>query len=301
MMTTELTAEQIRQYHDEGYLVVENFASDEECQALKGRMAELISDWNVEDTSVFTTKEQARTSDDHFMDSANRISFFLEEDAEKNGMLQKDKSHAINKAGHALHIHDPVFKNFVQSGKVSSAVHKMGYKSPSLVQSMYIFKQPKIGGEVTEHQDSSFLTTNPPSCLGLWVALEDATLENGCLWGRPKSHKGGVYSYFTRNTNPNWKEDGETRMVMKPTSTAPDPKTEGDSYVPLMMKAGDAVFLHGAFMHKSYANKSGKARHSFQLHLVEGPSGGAQWSEGNWLQYPPGQSFAQFENYPQDI
>ena len=40
---------------------------------------------------------------------------------------------------------------------------------------MYIFKQPKIGGEVVCHQDSTFLYTKPESVVGFWVALEDAT------------------------------------------------------------------------------------------------------------------------------
>ena len=45
---------------------------------------------------------------------------------------------------------------------------------------MYIFKQGKIGGEVTSHQDSTYLFTTPhQTCLGLWLALDDATVENG--------------------------------------------------------------------------------------------------------------------------
>jgi phytanoyl-CoA hydroxylase len=50
---------------------------------------------------------------------------------------------------------------------------------------MYIFKQPRIGGEVTCHQDSAFLYNDPISIAGLWFALEDATTENGCLWAIP--------------------------------------------------------------------------------------------------------------------
>ena len=42
---------------------------------------------------------------------------------------------------------------------------------------MYIFKQPKIGGEVVCHQDSTFLYTEPESAVGFWVAIEDATIE----------------------------------------------------------------------------------------------------------------------------
>lgn len=52
-------------------------------------------------------------------------------------------------------------------------------------QSMLIFKQPFVGGEVVPHQDSSFLATSPLSCVGIWLALEDATRDNGCLWALP--------------------------------------------------------------------------------------------------------------------
>ena len=54
---------------------------------------------------------------------------------------------------------------------------------------MYIFKQPNIGGEVTCHQDSTFLYTEPIDIVGLWFALEDATIENGCLWAIPGGHR----------------------------------------------------------------------------------------------------------------
>ena len=50
---------------------------------------------------------------------------------------------------------------------------------------MLIFKQPFVGGEVVPHQDSCFVATDPLSCVGIWLALEDATRENGCLWTLP--------------------------------------------------------------------------------------------------------------------
>lgn len=50
-------------------------------------------------------------------------------------------------------------------------------------------QQPGIGGEVVPHQDNSFLHTDPATCTGLWLALEDATVVNGCLWAIPGSQK----------------------------------------------------------------------------------------------------------------
>jgi hypothetical protein len=64
----------------------------------------------------------------------------------------------------------------------------------------YIFKQPLIGGEATSHQDSCFLFTTPrQTCIGLWLALQPATLANGCLWLRPGSHTEPVRRHMARN------------------------------------------------------------------------------------------------------
>ena len=91
--------------------------------------------------------------------------------------------------GHGLHLADPTFRKYAQSVKVAALARALGWTDPVLPQSMYIFKQPRIGGEVTSHQDSTFLFTEPrQTCLGLWLALEEANLGNGCVWGRPGSH-----------------------------------------------------------------------------------------------------------------
>lgn len=56
-------------------------------------------------------------------------------------------------------------------------------------------QQPGIGGEVVPHQDNSFLYTEPRSCTGLWLALEDANITNGCIWAIPGSHK-SIHPHF---------------------------------------------------------------------------------------------------------
>ena len=116
----------------------------------------------------------------YFLDSASNVSFFFEEGAfDDDGNLQRQKEVSINKIGHALHDLDPAFRKFSRSDKMKALLDSLGYREPTPVQSMYIFKQPKIGGEVVPHQDSTFLYTDPPSVIGIWLALEDATLTNG--------------------------------------------------------------------------------------------------------------------------
>ena len=93
---------------------------------------------------------------------------------------------------------------------------------------MYIFKQPRIGGEVVCHQDAAFLHTEPSSVLGLWFALEDATVENGCMYAAPGGHRGPLRSRFVR--------DGDrTRTVTLDPTPLP---TEG--LVPLEAPQGHA-------------------------------------------------------------
>ena len=65
---------------------------------------------------------------------------------------------------------------------------------------MYIYKNPKIGTSVLPHTDNTYLITNPMSCLGIWIALEEANKENGGLWGIPGSHK-ETTSYFMKRTH----------------------------------------------------------------------------------------------------
>ena len=172
------------------------------------------------------------------------------------------------------------------------------------------------------------MATEPrESCLGLWLALEDATLENGCLWARRGSHKEPIRRRFIRN--PAVKDiaahDSDEPTLIFEQKANPIPwdgaMPEGDTpengvrkagfeplpvyVVPLLTKllpvnprheksppkkqktnrqhlrhcrqAGDLVLIHGAVDHLSLANTSGRSRHTFQLHLVEGPGNGVCW------------------------
>ena len=67
----------------------------------------------------------------------------------------------------------------------------------------YIFKQPGVGGSVTSHQDATFLRTEPEqTVVGLWLALDDATVDNGCLWLRNRSHFEPLRRVFVRDRDP---------------------------------------------------------------------------------------------------
>ncbi|CAL8995129.1 unnamed protein product [Prunus brigantina] len=265
-----LSPDQLHSFNSQGYFVIESFASAEDIDAMRKRMDQLLHDFDCSATaSIFSTKNQQQSTDNYFYESVEKISFFFEEKAFGNdGELQQPKELSINKVGHALHELDPVFKGFSYSEKVSSLFSSLGYKRPIIIQSMYIFKQPGIGGEVVPHQDNSFLYTEPPTCTGLWLALEDATITNGCLWAIPGSQKNGLVRRFIRG------EGGVT-------FDRPSPEYDQKDFVPIEVKAGSLVVIHGDLIHQSLENQSSKSRHAYSFHVVD--TDGCKWAQDNWI------------------
>lgn len=310
------------------------------------------------------------------------------------------KSEALNKVGHALHLYPywqlnelknyqknnkidivvpiyddnkqvdnkeqipNVFYQYCTSNKIQSLlINELQYIDPVVPQSMYIFKQSYHGGIVNSHQDSTFLYTTPKqTCIGLWLALHDSTLNNGCLWIRPKSHiNESTRRHYQQNNkiiindsnNNNDYHNDEPKFIMKelydyhetvpwdgglPTfiqaqrykqrkqeqqqqqqlsSTAlpfPSPpvivpinlRNDDDNnnnklqmiqnlldcdFIPIECNHGDLLVFCGDIDHLSLYNDSSLPRHTFQLHIVEGPNANIIWSPSNWLQYPNHLSF----------
>ena len=267
-------------FHRDGFLVLENFIDTKTCDSLRARAEQLVKDFDPAGVvSIFTTHEQSRLSDDYFFASSDKISFFFEEDAFRpDGTLKQSKEQSINKIGHALHRLDPVFSEFSNSAPIKDLVADLKIERPFLVQSMYIFKQPRIGGEVGCHQDSTFLYNEPIDIAGLWLALEDATIDNGCLWAIPGAHELGLKS--------RWVRAAEGGMRFEIFDEAPWPEAE---LQPLEVKKGTLIVLHGLLPHKSLANRSMKSRHAYTFHVIGGNS---SYAADNWLQ--PRNGFSSF-------
>lgn len=113
------------------------------------------------------------------------------------------------------------------------------------MQSMLFIKKSGKPGQAW-HQDEHFIPTRDRSLVGAWIALDDAVIENGCLWVRPGSHKDGIL-YPTR---PHGTEEFDEGNEMWQT---PYDEEQG---VAVEVKKGTAVFFNGYLHHRSLANRA---------------------------------------------
>jgi phytanoyl-CoA hydroxylase len=276
-----LDAGQLSDWERDGFLVVPGAADLDACRSLIARAEQIVAQFDPTTVSIFSTHEQTRTSDEYFLSSGGEVRCFFEEEAfDGGGELVVPKERAINKIGHAQHDLDPVYDGFSRTQMLADIADDLDVGEPLLLQSMHIFKQPRIGGEVTCHQDATFLWTEPDSVVGLWFALEDATLDNGCLWAEPGGHRGPVRQRFVRAGATD--ADG-TRFEQLDPTPLPEPGESG-SLVPLEVEAGTLVVLHGRLPHRSGPNRSDRSRHAYSVHVIDGR---ATYPAANWLQRPP--------------
>jgi ectoine hydroxylase-related dioxygenase (phytanoyl-CoA dioxygenase family) len=326
-----LTAEQVAQFERDGYLVLPDFFNVSTADTLKRHIDTLVAgiDLASHPRTVFkTTTSGAQTSqmegdaavedkNKYFLDSADRIHYFFEEQAwGPDGQLAVPLSQAINKIGHALHTLDGPFSAFTHRAEVKALARSVGFKQPVVLQSMAILKQPRIGGQVLPHRDSTFLHTEPSTATGLWFALEDCTEKNGCLSFVPGSHKDGANSKRFVRAEPPPRQPSINNLPAASASSSSSSSTAAStiaaaadassltgpnnvgvqlefvgedrrSYAPeefklAEVKAGTLVLIHGEVVHASTHNHSDKSRYIYTFHMIE--KEGTTYPTSNWLQ-----------------
>jgi phytanoyl-CoA hydroxylase len=272
-----LSPSQLDAYQRDGFLVLPGFVDDMRCLQLRERAMELARRHvpPPEQATIFTADGRAlHASDEYFLGSGEAIRCFFEKNAfDASGRLRTDAHLCLNKLGHAMHDLDPVFDSFSRTRELAAIAGDIGMEAPLLLQSMYIFKQPRIGGEVICHTDHTYLWTEPRSVVGFWFAIDDATTENGCMWALPGGHRMPVKSRSRLNAL-------RTATEMEVFDREPYPS---EGLVALEAKRGTLVLLDGALPHRSGPNLSDRPRHAYTIHAIDGV---ADYLPDNWLRRP---------------
>jgi phytanoyl-CoA hydroxylase len=258
----------------DGFVVLESALAVEALAPVRTAAARIVDEFDLQrHRTVFRTDDRDTGRDEAFLRSAFGVHCFLEQDAvTEAGELLVEKPRAINKIGHAMHDLVPEFNSFCRLPLFTETLREVGMCDPLLWQTMYIFKQPKIGGEVRWHQDASYLISDPATVVGYWIAMEDSTLENGCLWVKPGAHRTPLREIY--------EVDWSTRTgALRTLDETPWPDLKDAQ--PLEVPAGSVVLFHDHLPHYSSRNSSPISREALTIHMAERSS---EWSAANWLQ-----------------
>lgn len=124
-------------------------------------------------------------------------------------------------------------------------------------QSQFIFKNPGVVGQPW-HQDAYYFRYDKQPQVTVWVALSRATLENGCLWVLPGSHKRQQVFEHVADRRPESLQ-GYQEIVSEDTATE----------IPVTMEPGDVLFFHSYLMHRSTDNVADYRRSAMVYHYAE--------------------------------
>ena len=156
------------------------------------------------------------------------------------------------------------------AGLLCARVASMNGASVAVIENQTEEKYTHIGGEVVCHQDSAYIYTEPQSCVGFWFALEDATVENSCMYFIPGGHKMPLKKRNHRDAN--------GKLFDEVFDESPFPE---HLKVPAEAPAGTLVVFDGRTPHMSGPNRSDRSRHAYTLHAIDRA---CRYPASNWLQ-----------------
>ncbi|NEB74521.1 phytanoyl-CoA dioxygenase family protein [Streptomyces sp. SID14478] len=149
--------------------------------------------------------------------------------------------------------HDPRLARLARHPAVTGPAGRLlGGAEPVLLQDMALLKPPGGGREKPWHQDKAYFDVPLGTpVVGVWIALDDATADNGCMHVLPGTHAEGPVVHFKRRD-------------FQICDTAV--QTHRDTAVPL--PAGGALYFDGLLHHGTPPNLSRTRRRAVQLHYV---------------------------------
>ncbi len=176
--------------------------------------------------------------------------------------LNDNEVQASYLAIHFPHKLSPLIAEAMKHPAIVDCLKRLIGPNVKAMQSMLFMKYAGKPGQAW-HQDEYYIPTRDRSLCGAWIALDDATIDNGCLWIHPGSHRKGII-WPTRDH-----QDAEFDISQEAWGF-PEEQTDG---IPAEVKAGDVVFFNGYTLHHSLPNRSaGNFRRALVNHYMSAES-----------------------------
>jgi len=226
---SSVTERDIETFHERGYLVIHDAFSQAETQAGLQGLADLIDGKNpdfegVQFENVVLDKLENLSSEER-QNAVRKLFYFIEYDERLK----------------ALAFHPDLL------GVLKRII---GETELNMFQDMALLKPPRVGREKPWHQDMAYFDVPlETTIVGAWLALDEATPDNGCMMVIPGSHKQGAVIHFKKR---DWQ--------------ICDTDVYNDGAVAVPLKPGSLLLFHGLIHHGTPANLSRHKRRALQFH-----------------------------------
>jgi len=250
---TSLDEHTLETYRDRGFIVFENALSTEEVAPAREALSRIVRDY-TETPDAFevsgNTSGKSSQAGTVFRDRESRMFFQLERGIEYRDMSAEEIEGHIRKYmwfEDAAAIFQSIYRDHP---RIQGVVRSILGDDVKLYQSMALVKPPHIGIDKPWHQDNAyFAVENLDEVLGTWIALDDATVENGCMHFIPGGHRRGPLKHH---------HTYDCEIL-------PDRIDPADA-VAVELKAGGMIVFHGNIPHYTPPNTSGARRRALQYH-----------------------------------
>ena len=239
----ELSRPEVEQYTREGFIAFENLLSPDQVQKSKDHLSDLVER---------AAAEGGVSKNAMGLPSMNIGKFQVQ--YEMGTDLSAGPADELELKVRKLFWQcavDPFFDSMARAHeRIQGIIQSIIGRDPILFQDMALIKPPFIGSEKPWHQDNAYFSVVPlESVVGVWIALDQATVENGCMHVVPGGHRGGARRHY---------HDRDCEIV-------PD-RLEGEGVIPVELPPGGAMFFVGMLPHQTPPNRSPHRRRALQYH-----------------------------------
>jgi phytanoyl-CoA hydroxylase len=228
-----LTADQLRQYEEQGFVVIENLVPPEEVEALLERLEEYAYERRP----------------------AGQVRIQIEPRVARGEVQVARKGDAVRKM-EGLVEHDDLFQALGLRPNIVSVVASLLGPDLKMFRNAVLMKLPQVGSAKGMHQDSPYWPIEPMALASCWIALDPATEENGCMTAAPGSHRWGPlpHVHVTDDFVVDEKEYDPAQVVAVP------------------MPAGAGLLFHSLLLHGTAPNTSSRPRRAITLSYMSSQS-----------------------------
>lgn len=223
----KLTGSELARFHERGYVVTPGFLVEDEIAHLR--------------SCYMATVE--RLSSEHTL-----------ENVQSGGDRDEDfQVYQIRTA----HLQHPVFRMLIHDTRLLDLVEGLIGPDIRLVHYQGLYKPPHTGGVIGWHQDNRYFEVEADKTISVWLALDDATVENGCMWYLPRAHDRLLEHRQLWDTD---QKKGFYFAIDEIDETTAEPAP---------VPAGGFAIHHCLIPHKSLRNETDRPRRGLAMHFMD--------------------------------